>query len=425
MFEGLVGGNINMLTPYDIDNISVLKDASSAAIYSAQDANSFILVTTKQGSQKENTVINYNGYYGFQSPTALPDLVNGREYMELANEAYIAAGFGKLYQDDAFISYDLGDSPNEYSNTDWIKEVYKKSAFQTGQNVSVQGGTEKSGYYMSYGFLDQKGLVVGDAYSSKRHNARISVNTLLYDRLKLNGTMSFVDFHRKDNGASGTSGVFRTVQRVSPLLPVYWKEQNDAGAWVDSEHYAYTSLLNPVNIAYDSGYKRRNSRTLNTQINANIRIIDGLNINGQYAANFYTRDYKAYSPAMNRWMSDGTEDPGNKLRKNSISQSHINTLTQTINAIITYNKMIAGNEFTILGGYSQEWAHTNTLSASRTSILLEGIEVIDAGTDEIENGGSAEEWALRSYFARINYNYKERYLLEANIRCDGTSRFAK
>ena len=309
LIDGIAGGDLNMLNPDDIENVSVLKDAASSAIYGARAANGVILVTTKQGSQKEKTTVSYSGYVGFQTPTALPDLVDGREYMELANEAYVAAGFGKLYQQEAFDAYDRGDSPNDYSNTDWVKEVYKKSAMQTGHNISVRGGTEKSGYYMSYGYLDQDGLIIGDPFSSKRHNARLSMNTELYDRLKLNGNISFVDFYRQENGVSGTTGVFRTVQRVSPLLPVKWKEQNENGEWVDTDHYAYTSLMNPVDIAYNSGYNKRNSRTFNGQINASLKVINDLYINGQYAANYYTRDTKRFVPTMNRWMSDGTEDP--------------------------------------------------------------------------------------------------------------------
>ena len=203
LIDGIAGGDLNLLNPDDIESVSVLKDAASSAIYGARAANGVILVTTKQGNQKEKTTVSYSGYVGFQTPTALPDLVNGREYMELANEAYIAAGFGKLYQDEAFEAYDRGDSPNDYSNTDWVKEVYKKSAMQTGHNISVRGGTEKSGYYMSYGYLDQDGLIVGDPFSSKRHNARLSMNTELYDRLKINGNISFVDFYRQENGVSG------------------------------------------------------------------------------------------------------------------------------------------------------------------------------------------------------------------------------
>lgn len=425
LIDGVAGGDLNMLNPDDIENVSVLKDAASSAIYGARAANGVILVTTKQGNRKEKTTVSYSGYVGFQTPTALPELVNGREYMELANEAYIAAGFGKLYQQEAFDAYDRGDSPNEYSNTDWVNEVYKKSAMQTGHNVSVRGGTEKSGYYMSYGYLKQDGLIVGDPFSSRRHNARLSMNTELYDRLKLNGNISFVDFYRQENGVSGTTGVFRTVQRVSPLLPVKWKQQNENGEWVDTDHYAYSSLMNPVDIAYNSGYNKRNSRTFNGQVNASFKVLEGLFINGQYAANYYTQDRKKFVPDMKRWMSDGTEDPGNKLRKNSIDEYYTNTLTQTLNATATYQKNMNQHDFKVLAGFSQEWAYTHTLNAGRKSILLDGIEVIDAGTDELTNGGGAEEWALRSYFGRLNYNYAEKYLFEANIRCDGTSRFAK
>ena len=103
--------------------------------------------------------------------------------------------------------------------------------------------------------------------------------------------------------------------------------------------------------------------------------------------------------AIKVYETDGTEDPGNKLRKNSISESHINTLTQTLNATATYQKNINLHDFKLLGGFSQEWAHTNTLSAGRKVLLLDGIEVIDAGTDEITNGGSAEEWASSRYFS--------------------------
>lgn len=151
--------------------------------------------------------------------------------MELSNEAMSAAGFSKPYTQEAFDKYDSGLYPNEYSNTDWIDEIYKSRAFQTGHNVSARGGSEKTGFFMSYGFLDQDGLIVGDGYSSKRHNARISVNTEVYNRLKLNGQMSYVDFYKKDLGYSGTSGVFRLSQRMSPLLPVKWQIPDENGRW--------------------------------------------------------------------------------------------------------------------------------------------------------------------------------------------------
>ncbi len=110
---------------------------------------------------------------------------------------------------------------------------------------------------MSYGFLDQDGLVVGDGYSSKRHNARISVNTEVYDRLKLTGQMSYVDFYKKDLGYSGTSGVFRLSQRMSPLLPVMWQIPDENGRMVDSENWSYGSVRNPLQVAYESGMEEQ------------------------------------------------------------------------------------------------------------------------------------------------------------------------
>jgi TonB-linked SusC/RagA family outer membrane protein len=152
LIDGVAGGDINLLNPSDIESVSVLKDAASSAIYGARAANGVILVTTKKGEKKERVVFQYNGYAGFQTPTALPELVNGREYMELSNEAMSAAGFSKPYTQEAFDKYDSGLYPNEYSNTDWIDEIYKSRAFQTGHNVSARGGSEKTGFFMSYGF---------------------------------------------------------------------------------------------------------------------------------------------------------------------------------------------------------------------------------------------------------------------------------
>ena len=144
--------------------MSVLKDAASAAIYGARAANRVILITTKQCKRKEKATLTYSGYVGMRTPTALPELVTGRQYMELSNEAMSAAGFSRPYDVDAFEKYDSGMYPNEYSNTDWVNEIFKKHALQTSHSVSVRGGSEKSSYFMSIGFLDQDGLVVGDAF---------------------------------------------------------------------------------------------------------------------------------------------------------------------------------------------------------------------------------------------------------------------
>lgn len=329
LIDGVAGGDMNLLNPGDIESVSVLKDAASASIYGARAANGVILITTKKGKEKEKATLTYTGYIGVQTPTALPELVTGRQYMELSNEAMAAAGFSKPYNDEAFAKYDSGNYPNEYSNTDWIGEIFKKSALQTSHSLSVRGGSEKSSYFMSYGYLDQGGLVVGDAFDSKRHNARISVNTEVFDRLKLNGTVSFVDYYRSASGFSGASGVFRLAQRNSPLLPVKWKQQDESGNWVDSENWSNGSVKNPLSIAYDGGTEKRKSRTLNTIVGADLKIIDGLNLGGQYAANYYFRETDEYNPVLPEFYSDGTPDPQNKNLRNYVYQAHQDALTQS------------------------------------------------------------------------------------------------
>ncbi|MEG1723680.1 MAG: TonB-dependent receptor, partial [Bacteroidales bacterium] len=425
LIDGVAGGDLNLLNPDDIDNISVLKDAASSAIYGARAANGVILITTKSGKVNQTPKLRYSGYVGWQTPTALPELVNGRDYMMLYNEAMSAAGFSKPYDDEAFAKYDAGTHPNEYSNTDWIDEVYKKSAFQTGHNVSVSGGNDKGGYFMSYGYLDQDGLIIGDAYASRRHNARMSVNTEVFDRLKLSGNMSFVDFYKRENGFSGTTGVFRLAQRMSPLLPVKWQDEAEDGSWYDSPYYSKGAVRNPVDVALNAGRENRHTRVFNGNLNAVLRIIDGLTLNGQYAANYYFRNTDEYNPQMLQYYVGGVPAAENESARDYTFREDRTTLTQTLQANLRYEKMIQKHDIRALVGYSQDWEDGDLLSASRKKILLDGMTVIDVGTEDIQNSGTKYAWALQSYFGRLNYAFDEKYLFEANLRIDGSSRFAK
>ena len=423
LIDGVAGGDLNLLNPGDIESVSVLKDAASSAIYGARAANGVILVTTKKGSQ-EKAKITYSGYVGWQTPTRLPELVSGYDYMVLQNEAMAAAGFSKPYDEAAFKAYKEGTNPNDFSNTDWIDEIYKDSALQTSHNLSIRGGSKKTGYYLSYGYLDQDGLVVGDSFKSHRHNARVSVNTEVFDRLKVNGNLSFVDYYKSECGLSGTSGVFRLAQRMSPLLPIMWQEQDENGMWHDTEWYSFGAVKNPVNVARNSGSEKRKSRTFNGIVGADLKIIDGLNLAGQYSANYYWREQDEFNPAMYQYYSDGTPSAENEHMRNYVAQNHLDFLTQSLQITLKYDKTFAEkHDLAVLLGYSQEWENRSTLFASRKSILIDGVEVVDAGTEDIMNGGNKYSWALRSYFGRVNYAFDNRYLFEANLRIDGTSRF--
>lgn len=425
LIDGVAGGDINLVNPDDIESVTVLKDAASSAIYGARAANGVILITTKKGKSEGKTALSYSGYFGLQTPVSLPELVDGRQYMTLENEARSARGVAIPYFEEAFMKYDSKNFPNDYSNTDWISETYKNHSTQQNHNLNINGKSGKSSYYMSYGYLEQTGLIVGDPYYSSRHNIRLRLDTEVSQWLKLDGNVSYIDFFRRDAGGSGTAGVFRLSQRISPLLPVKWQLPTADGGWKDSPYWSYGSVMNPVRTAYESGYAKNFSRTFNGNFNATLDLAKGLNANAQYAYNYYTRDIKDWNPNMPRFLGDGTPHASNDLAKNSISETHRSILTQTLNTTVNYENKIKRHEFKLLAGFSQEWAYMPVLSASRKKILLDGIEVIDAGTEDITNSGTAEHWALRSYFGRINYDFDEKYLFEANVRYDGTSRFSK
>ncbi|MBK5194452.1 MAG: TonB-dependent receptor [Proteiniphilum sp.] len=425
LIDGIAGGDINLVNPDDIESVTVLKDAASSAIYGARAANGVILITIKKGKSEGKAAFSYSGYYGIQQPVSLPELVNGRQFMTLENEARAARGVAIPYSDEAFMKYDSKNFPNDYSNTNWIDATFKDYATQQSHNINVNGSSNRSSYYMSYGFLQQDGLVVGDPYSSNRNNVRLRLESQIIDRLKVDGNISYIDFYRQDAGGSGTGGVFRLVQRLSPLLPVKWQLPTVDGGWSDSPFWSYGSVSNPVRTAYESGYTKNYSRTLNGNFNATLDLIQGMRLNSQYAYNYYTRDVKDWSPTMPRFLADGTPHPANENVQNSVSETHRSILTQTFATTLNYEKRILQHGFNLLAGFSQEWAYMPVLSASRKKILLDGVEEIDGGTEDIINSGTAEHWALRSYFGRINYDFNEKYLLEANVRYDGTSRFAK
>lgn len=425
LIDGIAGANMNLLNPDDIESVSILKDAASAAIYGARAANGVIIITTKNGDNSNRVKVNYSGYMGIQTPTTVPEMVNGREYMELLNEAMKNAGLATVYSEDAFLKYDSEDYPNDYSNTDWLDEIYKKYAAQHGHNVNVSGGNEKSSYYMSYGYVNQGGLVVGDPYKSDRHNFRLHVDTDLSSRLKVGGNMSYIDYYRQDAAASGTAGVFRLAQRISPLLPVMWKEKNADGEWTDSEYYSYGAVSNPVNVAKNSGYNKVDLKTLSGVFTGDLKLAKGLNLKGQYSFIHKGNDTKRYSAIIKKYKSDGTEDAGNSSLKNSASESYYSELSKTLNTTLNYEKNIGKHSFGVLLGASKDWGYNNGISASRENIIYEGVEVVSGGTENFNNSASGVEWSMLSYFGRVNYNYAERYLFEANVRRDGTSRFSK
>jgi TonB-linked SusC/RagA family outer membrane protein len=289
--------------------------------------------------------------------------------------------------------------------------------------LSINGGGAGTGYHLSYGYLNQDGLVVSDPFSSNRHNLRLRVNTELLDRIKVDGNLSYSSYFRQDAAAGGTAGVFRLSQRISPLLPVKWYKY-EQGNKVPTDVYSYGAVNNPINVATNSGYNQVRSKIPTANLSATVNIVKGLDLFTQYAFRETTEYSKIYNTPVYRYGIDGSEFSGNASIKNSITSGNASEIYQNFTSTLGYDLTFGKHSVKALAGYSQEWMNGSTLSGFRTKII-DGTEVLNNGTEEFSNSGTENHWALRSYFGRLNYNYEEKYLFEANLRRDGTSRFSK
>lgn len=233
-----VEGDMNIINPNDIENISVLKDAASASIYGNRAANGVILITTKSVKGNEaKPQINFNGYIGFQQPTKLPEMADSPTYMRWDIEANRNVGTSPNFSEDDIQKVLTGSDPNYYANTDWVDALFRSSAPQQNYNISINGKGNNMGYLISYGYLDQEGLLTGNAATTTRHNIRLKLNTKVADLIDLDANIAYVD--RKYSAPTGTLGIAEgaiyNAMRTSPLTPVRFTD----GRW----GYAEASLI--------------------------------------------------------------------------------------------------------------------------------------------------------------------------------------
>jgi TonB-linked SusC/RagA family outer membrane protein len=416
--DGIPGGDLNILNPSDIESISVLKDAASSSIYGVRGANGVILVTTKKGKEDSAPNISYNGYIGMQTPTALPKFVGSPEYMQLLNESQVNVGRNPTYTDADIEIARNGSDPNYFANTNWIDEIYKKSAPQQNHNLSINGGAKNLNYYVSYGYLKEGGMITGDNYNAQRHNVRLRLNTTLIDRLHLDANLGYIDrgFSGSAESIDGDSGPLYASHQILPLVPVRFT----TGGW------GYIGgQRNPVAVTTDGGTNRFNSQEFTGNLSATLDLFDGLKLRGQYGL-IRSNSYRSiFSKTINYYSpTDGSliyqTNPQNKIDVRDYTN-----LYQTMLGFLEYDKIFSAKHAVKgLLAVSQEENVSNYFFATRTNLASQDVESINLGTENQLNGGSASQNALRSFFGRFNYGFDEKYLAEFNFRYDGSSRFA-
>ncbi len=425
----LVDGVVMSLNAVDvssIESISVLKDAASSSIYGSRAANGVILITTKRGKSGRFS-ISYDGYVGKQSPTDQIKTVNGLDHITLLNEAYTNVGLSPLYSEEFINNYKTkkDSEPDLYPDTDWQKEVLTGSGIQTNHVVSLTGGTDRIQFFGSFGYLNQDGII--DNVNFRRYYARLNTNVQISSKLSGSFDVFLVNNDRQSvsqfpggSGAAlgnttGTALIFGLMNKLPAIQGVKYSN----GLWAEGQNG-----VNPVAIIQDGGFWRETSFPLSGNFSLSYKPFEFLTGKISFAPTYSQPTAKSFVNVIRTYNPNGTVRftvPAVNTMDQSTAVDKTNQLEGTLNFARNFSKHSLG----ALAGYQYYTGSYSGFSAFRDNFLFPDYPVLSGGSSaNMKNNGYATEWSLISYFGRINYVFDNKYLFEANLRYDGSSRFA-
>ena len=405
-----VESTMNDIDANDIESISVLKDAASAAIYGSKAANGVILITTKRGKAGQSQV-NYSGLVGWQALTQLPEYATAAEYAELTNLAYKNVGKTPIYTAEQIEKFRNGSDPDNYANTDWHDLMYTESGFQTQHSISINGGTEQMRYMASVGYQGQTGLILNT--SKDQYNMRLNLDGKPKSWLETSFSMSYsrIDMTEPNNPYTGVdlAQFFRQVNMISPMVP-YKRQDGTYGTIGDG---------NPI--AWLENNSTTDYVTHNLQAIGSLKfiILPELSVKATGAYKLYDRNRHAMVKVCDygRW-THGSYD--------KMYEYYANYDRITGDVVAEYKDSFGAHNVSAMAGYHAELYKYKETSAYRENFPSNSLTDLNAGgTKNMSNGGYSRELAMLSYFGRVNYDFAGKYLLEGNVRYDGTSRFAR
>ena len=413
MVDGVIS-TMNNVNPDDIESISVLKDAASAAIYGSRGANGVILITTKKG-KKGATQVNYRAYIGKTSATYLPDFLPSWQAASLYNQALLNEGKNARYTDAEIQKFRDGSDPYNYPNTDWLGLFYKGDGIQQNHYIDVSGGTDKTQYLFSLGGFNQNGLV--KETNTKRYTFRSNISSEVAKRLKANANIAFTNTVINEPSSPYTkefTQLVRQINRISPTIP--YKFENG--------HYGYISDGSPMAWLEGKSFAKENYYDLAGNVGADWEPVKGLHFRPMLAYVLKIAQTKKFISDIQYYNAQG--DATFYQGPNSVTDGNSVNTVVTNQYILDYSKSFGKHNFGLLAGFSQEATKYGYDEGFRKNLLNNELSEINLGsTDGQTSAGYSYELALQSYFGRFNYDYDGKYLFEANIRRDGSSRFSK
>lgn len=419
----------NNLAPSDIETISVLKDASASAIYGARGANGVIVVTTKKGKSGSLSVI-YNMYTGVQEVTVVPKYLDAVDYARLMKEKYINLNgpTASIRYTDADIQTIVdGSDPDKYANTNWAKVILRTAPIQN-HYLAFSGGNDKTTFRASLGYLTQKAIVKGK-FKSDRFNLGFNLNSKVKNWLAISNVTNayWTRFKGPTGGAdaiTGETGIINQFQRSSPTIPVFYSNGNYGiidGAYGQVGNSSFPStnpiqkgvlgdyLSDDINIADRFGIKVDFTKNLSFESSGSVNLAYGIVSNFSPTSTTYDYDGAVFAQSALNSLSNSTSFNYRLLNEN----------------ILRYGKNFNGkHDISVLLGHSLNYNRNDGFAGSLQGFPSNALQEFNAGgVLNPSVSGSAFEETVQSFFSRVNYVFNSKYLLEFNIRRDGSSKF--
>lgn len=414
-----IQGNLSALNPNDIASVSVLKDAASAAIYGSRGANGVILVTTKKGKAGRFS-LNYTYNGGLSKATALPDLItNSAEFMALNNEARTNSGLSPLYTQQQIDLYQNATDRNRYPNNNWLNDIFR-TAYVQNHYVNMNGGKENTDYSVGLGYTTQPGIMKGFDY--KKYTIQLNLNSQINKSISF-GTSSLFRYGKRSNPPQGSEDLFLATLAQSPLYkPTLW---DGSGRYTFRAYNGEQGNKNPVAIA-----EKVNTVTDDyyAQLNGylNVKISDALRWENRGGFNFTFSKANDFRPLIPQYYYSDLTRASTDLDVGTLGLNinQGNSRFTSLYSQLVFDKQLGDHHIGALGGAQQDINQDQTLTAGRRQFPTNVIRELNGGpVDGSTNSGNTQQWAISSFYGRLNYDFKNKYILEASGRFDGSSRF--
>lgn len=424
-----IRGDIASLNPADIESIDVLKDAASAAIYGSQSANGVVLITTKSGKEGR-AVVSFDGYVGWQNKPRSVKMLNAHEYMTILDEQAINSG-KQPYDWSAYKS--IYNTDGSVVDTDWVDQMFRKNAQTGSYNIGVTGGSKTGNYALTLGYMNQEGIVGGkDVSNYERYNFRVNSDWQVKPWLKIGEQVSFI--YTKNRGVSVGNAYNNTLKGafgMSPLIPVYGKN-NYKSPYLNTKFMDWQDVQamgNPYGLMMTNTNNENNAARFSANVYADAEWLKDLHFRTVVGYEYYSSDYRNFTPIYE--FSDYSRNINQTRVSQNASHNHQLTWTNTLSyswkwKAHSLNALVGTEAYQFSGigvGAGQgklksgfdDWSHAY-ISNGTASSPEDGLSA---------SGAPALKQRMFSYFGRAGWNWKETYMLNATLRADASSKFAR